>query len=142
MYMRKTKNIWLGLPLLVLFSLQAVAGCAPDRVRYRQERVSRDYNYIDFTQNTQPLTIVAEVGGEHMSFYKVLAFEGDRFRITVADLEGKTSAVVTGDGIEIREGADAGVFQRVVEVESLETLFSVELDAHPYGRYRLKIEKL
>ncbi|WP_148267002.1 hypothetical protein [Pseudodesulfovibrio mercurii] len=128
--------------MLVLCLLSVVAGCVPSQVRHRQELVSRDYSYIDFTQNAAPLTIVADVGGEHMTYYKVLAFQGDRFRITVADLDGETSTVISGDGIRIRKGPDATVFQRLVEVEALDTLFSVELDAHPYGRYRLIIEKL
>ncbi|WP_319583167.1 hypothetical protein [uncultured Pseudodesulfovibrio sp.] len=135
---------WRGFLLLttLLLSLAVLAGCAQSQVRYRQERVSRDYTYIDFTQDTRPLTFVSEVGGEHMSYYKVLAFEGDRFRVTVTDLEGKTSSVITGDGVEIREGTSMNGFQRIVEVQELETLFSIELDAHPYARYRLGIEKI
>lgn len=140
--MRKTISAWLGLPLLLLCCLSAVAGCAQSQLRYRQEAVSRDYSYIDFTRNSRPLTIVAEVGGEHMTFYKVLAFQGDVFRITVVDLEGRTSKVISGEGIAVREGADSKVFQRIVEVEDLDTLFAIELDAHPYARYRLSIEKL
>ena len=134
------KKMWLS--LLMLCCLSAVAGCAPSQLRYRQEMTSRDYNYIDFIRNSEPLTFVSEVGGEHMTFYKVLAFQGDTFRITVVDLEGRTAPAISGEGIEVRKGSDSSVFQRIVEVQDPDALFYIELDAHPFGRYRLEIEKL
>ena len=140
--MNKSRHTGLIFSILAFYWLLAGTGCCPSQIRYIHKEVSRDHTYIEFTENTRPLTIDSEVGGEHMTFYKVLAFQSDRFQITVTPLEGKVFSGISGDGIQIQKIPGSNVFQWTVEVDALETIFTIDLSAHPYGRYRLRIEKL
>ncbi len=134
----KTQSLY-GLIFILLVFLCA---CSPSQIRYQQQRVSRDYTYLEFMENVQPLTLVAEVGGEHMSFYKVLAFQGDKFKVRISALDGKPFAGISGEGIHTQESLDGSSWLCVVEVKALETLFTIDLSAHPFSRYQLRIEKL
>lgn len=140
--MLESRSIRLFVVLSIFLLLSAVVGCTSSQIRYHQQQLSQDYTYIDFTENSTPLSIIAEVGGEHMSFYKVIAFYGDRFKICVIPLEGKPAATLSGDGVTVKESADEGFLQWVVQVDATEVFITIDFSAHPYGRYTLLIEKL
>ena len=52
-------------------------------------------------RNKAPYENVWEVGGEHMTFYKILGFEGGGFNVTVEALEGYVSWSLMGDGVSV-----------------------------------------
>ncbi len=124
---------------LMIIPLQ---GCSSSHVLFQREGLSRNWIYIDFSRNKAPYENESEVGGEHMTFYKILGFEGDEFNVTVKTLEGEVSWGVMGDGVSVTAisgGDDKG---RHVTVEDSEDIFTVDFSAHPYGRYKLTVEKL
>ncbi len=127
---------------LLLVLLFILASCSPNQIRYQQQQVSRDYTYIEFTENIRPLTIIDEVGGEQMNFYKVLAFQGDQFDVKVVPLEGVPASSISGVGFRTKEIPGKNLPHWIIEVEALESIFTIDLSAHPYSRYQLYIEKL
>lgn len=127
--------------LMILLSTQCLAESKP-HIRHHIEKVSRDYTYIDFLENKKPFEIISTVGGEHMTFYKVLAFEKDEFCVTLTTLDGVVFFGISGKGVHIESLPTSNAKKKVVKVEALETIFTIDLSAHPYGEYQLQIEKL
>lgn len=97
---------------------------------------------MDFSRNNHPYETISIVGGEHMIFYKILGFENDKFSVTVETLEGKVFWGVSGDGICIESIPGIEEVKKRVKVDAMEAIFSVDISAHPYGRYKLRVEKL
>ena len=135
----KYKQTFLYILFLWIFCF---VGCSPSHVRQHIEKVSRDYTYIDFVKNENPFEVVSEVGGEHMTFYKVLAFEKDEFCVTLTMLDGTVFFGISGEGINIESLPDLNTQKKKVKIEAQEAIFTIDLSAHPYGKYQLQIEKL
>lgn len=118
--------------LLIGFSLTA---CAP-HVIYQHAYTSRDFTYLEFARNTAPYVHKDQVGGEHSTFIKVLGFEGDHFTVEMKKI-GDAGFTVYGDGVRVHRTS-----QRTdIQVESENSLFTVEISAMTYGEYELKIVK-
>ena len=128
--------------IIFLVGLFNFTGCSRSHIRHVVEKVSRDYIYIDFIENENPFRVISEVGGEHMTFYKVLAFENDEFRVTLTTLDGMVFFSVAGTGVYIESLHDPTIQKKVVKIKSQEAVFSIELSAHPYGKYQLEIQKI
>lgn len=124
----------------LLSGMLLLAGCAPSHVFHTAEDVSRDFTYITFSQNSAPFQHASQVGGEHMSFIKVLGFEGEIYVVELTCKEGRCDYHISGDGVLI-EKDPAGPDSRTVTVLARDALFSVAVSAHPYGDYALKITK-
>lgn len=118
--------------LLLLFVL---SGCA-DHVIYHQQKTSRDYTYIDFSRNSSPYLFRGQVGGEHMSFIKVLGFQGDRFTVTMRQSGDAGFTVYGEDACVRRSGTTAEV-----AIKAIDALFVIEISALSYGDYELEIAK-
>lgn len=125
----------------ILLGMLVLAGCAPQHILHYREAVSRDYTTITFSENSSPFRHKSQVGGEHMSFVKVLGFEGDVFIVELTSAEGDVGCHITGEDIRVERDLSGGNKQTVT-VLSGEVLFSVAVSAHPYGEYVLQISKL
>ncbi len=77
-----------------------------------------------------------------MTFYKVIAFEKDEFCVTLTTLNGVVFFSISGEGVRIKSIPSLRALKKVVAVEAQETIFAIELSAHPYGEYQLQIEKM
>ncbi len=133
------------LRLILCLGIILLQGCADSHVLHYREDVSRNWIYIDFSRNPHPYEIEAIVGGEHMTFYKVLGFENDEFTLTVEtfkDIEARVDWGITGDGINVESLPDKGGEEKKrVIVDAPEVIFTVDFSAHPNGSYKLRIEK-
>ncbi len=125
--------------LIFLPGLMLLQGCADSHILHHREDVSRNWIYIDFSTNQHPYETESAIGGEHMTFYKVLGFENDEFIVTVKNLEGRVDWGITGDGIRIESLPDAE--KKRVFVDASEAIFTLDFSAHPFGRYKLRVEK-
>ncbi|WP_321492066.1 hypothetical protein [uncultured Desulfobacter sp.] len=132
------------LPGLVLFVLMTllVQGCSKSHILFQREGISRTWIYIDFTKNETPYENQSIVGGEHMTFYKVLGFEGDEFVVTVETIEGNVMWGVMGDQVNIEPVRESNTEKKYVTVVDTEAIFTIDFSAHPFGQYKLTIEKM
>jgi len=80
------------------------------------------------------------VGGEHITRYRILGFEGERY-------------LITGRGEDLYMSVDPGTSSArltptrdddtcIVEVLSLDALITIELSAHPVSDYTLEIHRI
>lgn len=123
--------LWLGFVLLLL----VLSGCA-EHVLYHQQGTSRDYTYIEFARNSSPYIFRGQVGGEHMTFVKVLGFQGERYTVAMRQ-DGDADFSVYGEGVRVlRKGATAEV-----EIIAIDALFEIEISALSYGDYELVVVK-
>lgn len=127
--------------LLCLWSI-SLQGCAESHILLHREGLSRTWIYIDFSRNKDPYETISNVGGEHMTFYKILGFEGDEFHVTIETLEGNVFWGVEGDGVLIESLPGGDTEKRSVTVVASEAIFTIDFSAHPFGGYKLKVEKL
>ncbi len=114
-------------------------GCR-SHIIHRYEEVSRDYTYLEFYRNPQPCRLQGIIGGEHQTFINVLGFTGDRYSVSMVDKEDHPSFAVSGDGIKVSGTPENN--EKIVEIEAMETFFSIAVYAHPYGEYQMTIKKL
>lgn len=77
-----------------------------------------------------------------MTFYKILGFRGDEFHVTVETLDGDVMWGVSGDGVCTESLSGGDTEQEIVTVVASEAIFTVDFSAHPFGKYKLKVEKL
>ena len=136
----------LNICILVIFTgVLLFQGCTGSHILNQREGLSRTWIYIDFSRNQHPYETESIVGGEHMTFYKVLGFENDEFTVTVETfkaIEARVDWGISGDGIRIESLPDQdGKEKKRVTVDASEAIFTVDFSAHPYGEYKLRIEK-
>jgi hypothetical protein len=115
---------------LILFTL---SGCTGQLIHHWQE-TSRDYTYIDFSRNPSPYKFSGQVGGEHITYVKVLGFKGDHFTVAMQQ-EGDAGFIVYGEGVTVRQRA--GIAH--VKTEATDSLFTIQISALSYGDYVLTI---
>lgn len=113
-------------------------GCAGHVVR-THESVSRDTTWIQFTERESPFVVDGIVGGEHITRYRLLGFEGEQYRIT-GHGENLYMDIFPGNGGDTYGTDSDDTF--VVKIIGLDALISVELSAHPVSNYHLRIEKI
>ncbi len=77
-----------------------------------------------------------------MTFYKVLTFEKDEFCVTLTTLDGTVFFGISGKGVHIESLPALNTQKKLVKIEAQEAIFTIDLSAHPYGKYQLQIEKL
>lgn len=123
---------------LLIGTFCLATGCAGHVVR-THESVSRDTTWIQFTEKESPFVVNRLVGGEHISRYRLLGFEGERYRITGRG-EDLYMDIFPGNGADTYGTDTDDVFE--VEVIGLDALITVELSAHPVSEYQLRIEKI
>lgn len=122
---------FLGLAaFLILFTL---CGCSGHLIHHWQE-TSRDYSYIDFARNSSPYTVSSRVGGEHITYVKILGFKGDHFTVEMQQ-EGNAGFIVHGEGATVSK---KGKITHVL-IEATDTLVMIEISALSYGDYVLTI---
>ena len=126
------------LTALLISVFWLATGCAGHVVR-NHEGVSRDTTWIQFTEKGSPFVVNRLVGGEHISRYRLLGFEGERYRITGRG-EDLYMDIFPGNGADTYGTDSDDTFE--VEVIGLDALISVELSAHPVSEYQLRIEKI
>lgn len=103
------------------------------------ESVSRDFYYIQLNKDQSPLVVPGFVGGEHQFHYRLLGFEGERFRITLKTLDGETYYGIEGEGVELSELDD----KTEVKINSEVTWIDISTSAGTFtSKYTLTIEKL
>ena len=138
-----SKSAILSKALLLFLGVILLQGCIDSHILHQREDVSRNWIYIDFSRNPHPCEIESAVGGEHMTFYKVLGFENDEFSVTVKNLNGHVDWGIAGDGISVESFPDqSSEGKKRVIVNESEVIFTIDFSAHPYGEYKLRIEKL
>lgn len=115
----------------VLFLLiLLISGCS-GHILTKRDALSRDYTYISFLKTREPFIKKAEVGGEQLSITKLLAFEGDRFRISAKAKNGTIKMYVDGEGIVVEEEQDGGN-QKIIRIEDVpDCLVQIEISAYP-----------
>ena len=128
--------------ILILFSVSVFTGCAAPYILHQRKDVSRDWTYLDFSRTNRPFVTRSAVGGEHMTFYRVIGFQNDRFIITLTPLTGDLFFSAAGEGVHVESLSGGAHRKKTVAVLAEEAVFSVELSAHPYGEYQLEIKKL
>jgi len=124
----------------LLLGLLHLWGCAPSHVIHYREAVSRDCTTVAFTRNTNAYRYRSQVGGEHISTVQVLGFKGDVFRIQLTSHGDPVMFNIVGDGIRTVDTGRQHEKEAFVVVEASETIYDIELSAHPYGEFELKIE--
>ncbi|WP_019614203.1 hypothetical protein [Psychromonas ossibalaenae] len=107
---------------------------------HRYEEVSRDYTYLEFYRNPQPCRLQGIIGGEHQTFINVIGFTGDRYSVSLIEKEDHPSFSISGDGIRVSAAPESN--EKIVEIEVMETFFSIAVYAYPYGEYQMTIKKL
>ncbi len=127
--------------LSIVFIMIFLTGCSSHRI-HQWEDVSQDCTYISFVNKTTPFRLTSQVGGEHTSFIKVLGFEGEMFEVAHHSLAGEVMVGISGQGIEIVDPGRTGTGKETVLVVDRESIFTVDLSAHPYGEYELTITRL
>jgi len=131
------KKTTMAAVLLVAFLLLA-PGCV-NHVIHTHEGVSRDTTWIRVEEAEKPFVVSDIVGGEHITRYRILGFEGERY-------------FITGRGEDLYMSLDPGSSARltptrdddscVVEVLGMDALISIELSAHPVSDYTLEIHRI
>lgn len=113
--------------------------CLP-HIMHRAEKVSRDYTYLEFYRNTGPCRFQGVIGGEHQTFINVIGFSGDRYSVSLIDKKNETSFSISGD--EIKVSRQKSENEQIIEIEAMQTFFSISPSAYPYGEYQITIKKL
>ncbi len=112
----------------------------PNLVTCRYETVSRDFTCLEFKDDHPPCVIDGMAGGEHTSFITVTGTHGDTFRVHFIPTLGSPHYTIDGTGIKPLKTRTPNETEITMEGEASE--FVISLSAHPYGEYRLVIEKL
>ena len=107
---------------------------------HRYDNVSRDYTYLEFYRNSQPCKLQGRIGGEHQTFIKVLGFSGDRYSVSLTKITDSPDFNISGDGIKVSNTTKSN--EKIIEIEAMETFFSINVSAYPYGKYQMTITKL
>lgn len=113
--------------------------CRP-HIIHRYEEVSRDYTYLEFHRDKQPCQLKGIIGGEHQTFINVLGFAGDKYSVSLFEQAEHPSFTISGEGFKVSRSAENN--EQIVEIEAMETFFSIEVYAYPYGKYKMIIRKL
>ncbi len=112
----------------------------PNLVTCRYETVSRDFTCLEFKDDHPPCVIDGMAGGEHTSFITVTGNHGDTFRVHFIPTLGSPYYTIDGTGIKPLKTRTPNETEIAMDGEISE--FVISLSAHPYGEYRLVIEKL
>lgn len=135
---------WVFLPAKCVYYLVLgvvlFTGCVPSHVLHHHDDVSRDYTYITFSRNRSPYRLESQIGGEHVSSFRVLGFEGDIYQVEIDSRVGDVDCYISGEGIHV-ERDPATINKQTVTVLERDCVFSVALSAYPYGEYMLRISK-
>ena len=107
---------------------------------HRYELTSRDYSYLEFHRDGQPCRLQGIIGGEHQTFINVVAFIGDKYSVSLIKKKGDLDLAISGKGIKVLSSPEAN--EQIVEIEVMETFFTISPWAYPYGEYQLIIKKL
>lgn len=131
--------------LLVPVFVTALAACSSNPVIYHTEELSRDYTYLDISQNSSSYIVESQVGGEHQSIYKILGFKGERFTISIESIDGEAMHSLDGDGFRVfnyYSDEEKNIRVEEVEVTTMDTWVTFSLYAHPQAEYKLTVTKL
>ena len=113
--------------------------CRP-HIIHTYEEASRDFSYLEFQRNKQPCQLKGKIGGEQQTFINVLGFAGDRYSVSLFEQVDHPSFTISGEGIKVLRSAENK--QQIVEIEAMQTFFSIAVYAYPYGEYKMTIKKL
>ena len=124
--------------VLLAALLLLAPGCV-NHVIHTHESVSRDTTWVRVEEPNKPFVVSDIVGGEHITRYRILGFEGERY-------------LITGRGEDLYMSVDPGTSARltptqdddtcIVEVLSLDALITIALSAHPVSDYTLEIHRI
>ncbi|SCY66160.1 hypothetical protein [Desulfoluna spongiiphila] len=124
--------------VLLMASLLLAPGCV-NHVIHTHEGVSRDTTWIRVEEAKTPFVVSDIVGGEHITRYRILGFEGERYLITGSG-ENLYMSVDPGPSARLTSTPDDDTC--LVEVLSMDALISIELSAHPVSEYTLEIHRV
>ncbi|VFQ47199.1 hypothetical protein [Desulfoluna butyratoxydans] len=124
--------------VLLAALLLLAPGCV-SHVIHTHESVSRDTTWIRVEEAKKPFVVSDIVGGEHITRYRILGFEGERYLITGRG-EGLYMSVDPGTSARLIPTRDDDTC--IVEVLSLDALITIELSAHPVSDYTLEIRRI
>ena len=119
-----------------------LSGCSSSHVIQYREEVSRDFTDISFSKNQAPFCIRTIVGGEHVSSYTVLGFEGEVYVVKLTSLVGEAYHTISGDGIQITQKNPKESNRACIRILDKETMFTIRISSHPYAEYELLIQKI
>jgi hypothetical protein len=125
--------------LLCLLLCTGLLSCSKSHIIHTQEKVSRDYTYIDFVRNPDPLSLRTSVGGEHIKAVKILGFEGDKYLVEFTNHSGTVRFQVAGEGILFKK-TDPN--RGTIFIRDIEAIAAIETWAHPSAEYTLSITPL
>jgi len=127
------------------FILLMLVGCSlgcQTHVLTKKAELSRDHTFISFEKTNKPYVFKGEVGGEHINYTKIIAFEGDQYKVEVSPESEQLELSVEGKGIRV-EDIDNSAFKKKVTVDgSFETFIVLALTAHPSETFTLTITPL
>ncbi|WP_432452634.1 MULTISPECIES: hypothetical protein [unclassified Agarivorans] len=124
--------------LVALLSVASWPLSAADTQLLRHvQGLSRDYYYLNIESPAQPFQVQDIVGGEHENQYFILGFAGDQFSIAIDSLEGDAGYSLGGEGYQAQQQAEGDH----VLVEQPHTWIRIQVSAHPYAEYRLRVKK-
>lgn len=109
-------------------------------VIHRLTSTSQDFSYLEFYRDKSPCHLQGIIGGEHQTFIKILALQGDTYSVSFTSLQGDTHFSVQGEGINVLNLKENN--EKIIKVEALESILSIEPYAYPYGEYQMIIRKL
>lgn len=104
-----------SLKLMIIIICALSMGCH-SHVLTQKTEVSRDHVFISFENLKTPYTRSGEVGGEYMSLTKIIAFQGDHYKVEVTPESPDLKLWVGGPGVKEIENNGQSV---VVSVEDV-----------------------
>lgn len=133
------KNYKILKPLLVLLLLFSSFCCFAQNQQILRhiEGLSRDFYYINIDDTHVPYIAEDIVGGEHTNIYHILGFPDETFIIVMQSIKGEASYSIHGEGFTINRRPKGDV----VTIKDSHTWIRLEVSAHPYAEYSLKVKK-
>jgi hypothetical protein len=122
------------IPVLILFALVACSS----HIITKRSGLSSDTIYVHFANDASPSVHKGYVGGEHTSLIKILAFRGEKYRIELFEsAAGVQFHVANSKDISMVKNGETVL----VTINAAETLVEISLNAHPDGKYSVRISK-
>ena len=114
----------------------------PGHVLVAKNIMSRDFTYISFAHKKEAYIGKAEVGGEQISYTKIIAFAGEQYQIEVAP-DPNLDLSVSGRGVNVEDITDGFKKRVTVNEDTTETFIEISLTSHPDSTtYSLTVTQL
>lgn len=113
------------------------SGCSNSVLHVRRD-VSRTTTWVRVADPASPFTVSDVVGGEHITRYRLLGFEGERYRITGSG-EGLYMDIDPGPSAVLSSAPGRHLFD--LEIIGMDALVTIEVSSSDFvSTYHLAVE--